>query len=58
MSKKCEYCEFYNYDELLDDYRCTVTLDEDEQEKFLRQRTTECPYYKHHDEYKSVAKQN
>lgn len=55
---KCEYCEYYDYDEYTDSYYCTVSLDEDEKERFLKGFTKECPYYKFYDEYKSVQHQN
>ena len=53
----CESCEFYDYDEYLDEYCCTVKLDEDEMVRYLSGRTASCPYYRYYDEYKSVHKQ-
>ena len=53
----CESCEFYVYDEYIDDYSCTLSLDEDEMGDFLGRETQRCPYYKYYDEYKSVHKQ-
>ena len=55
---KCEDCEFYDYDEKYDEYYCTMSLDEDEAERFARGQTAACPYYKPYDEYLSVRKQN
>ena len=55
---QCLDCVYYDYDEYVDDYVCTVSLDEDEAERFARQGTRGCPYYKFYDEYKSVQKQN
>ena len=55
---QCLDCVYYDYDEYVDDYVCTVSLDEDEAERFSRQGTRGCPYYKFYDEYKSVQKQN
>ncbi|MBO5022960.1 MAG: hypothetical protein J6D11_01385 [Clostridia bacterium] len=57
-SSKCESCEYYDYDELTETYQCMMSLDEDEMVKFLGRRTSECPYFKFYDEYKSVQKQN
>ena len=53
----CESCEFYDYDEYLDAYVCSVSLDEDEMVNFLGKNTKGCPYYRFYDEYKSVHKQ-
>lgn len=57
-ASRCEDCVYYDYDEYTDDYACQMSLDEDEMEKFLRKNTSDCPYYKFYDEYKSVQKQN
>ena len=54
----CETCVFYDYDDELDAYICTVNLDEDELERFVLGRAKNCPYYRFYDEYKSVQKQN
>ena len=54
----CESCEFYDYDEYLDAYVCNQRLDQDEMADFLGKNTSGCPYYRFHDEYKSVQKQN
>lgn len=53
----CEECEYYDYDEEYDGYRCMMSLDEDEMLRFLSGRVSSCPYYKYYDEYKSVHKQ-
>ena len=53
----CESCEFYNYDEYLEEYSCSLSLDEDEMTDFLGRNTGECHYYRYYDEYKSVHKQ-
>ena len=53
----CESCEFFDYDEYLDAYVCDLSLDEDEMADFLGRNTGSCPYYRFHDEYKSVQKQ-
>lgn len=56
-AQSCESCEFYDYDEYLDAYTCSVALDEDEMIDFLGRKTNSCPYYRYYDEYKSVHKQ-
>lgn len=53
----CETCEFYQYDDYTDSYSCSMSLDEDEQSRFLAGNTTECHYYRFYDEYKSVQRQ-
>ena len=55
---KCESCEYYDYDEYTESYGCMMSLDEDEQIRFMQGNTKECPYFKFYDEYKSVQKQN
>ena len=57
LTKNCETCEFYDYDEELDAYVCDVNLDQDEMVDFLGRNTRSCPYYRYYDEYKSVHKQ-
>lgn len=54
----CESCEFFIYDEELDDYVCDISLDEDEMADYMGRHTGSCPYYRFYDEYKSVQKQN
>ena len=39
----CESCVFYDYDEYLDAYICTVNLDEDELERFVKGTAQNCP---------------
>ena len=56
--KNCESCVYYDYDDELDSYVCTVNLDEDEMVDFLGGRSNSCSYYRFYDEYKSVQKQN
>ena len=57
VAQNCESCEFYDYDEYLDAYVCSMSLDEDEMVNFLSKNTNACPYYRYYDEYKSVHKQ-
>lgn len=57
-SIRCEYCNYYSYDEEYEYYVCEVDLDEDEMERFIRGTFSECPYFSFYDEYKIVRKQN
>lgn len=56
MSDCCESCANFVSDEELGDY-CSISLDEDEMEKFLTQSVGQCNYYQLYDEYKIVNKQ-
>ena len=58
LKSRCEDCEFYDYDEYYGEMYCKADLDEDEMERFARQATANCPYFKFYDEYTSVRKQN
>ena len=55
---RCEDCVYYDIDEEYEEYVCTLSLDEDEMERFMTRKNKGCPYYKFYDEYKSVQKQN
>ena len=57
MSLKCESCQYYNYDELYDDYVCDMDLDEDEMVRFLSGHTDSCPYWRDGDEYRTARRQ-
>ena len=56
----CEDCFYFDY--LYDDEEgemgCTVGMDEDEMLRVLSHGKRVCPYYREHDEYKIVRKQN
>ncbi len=54
----CETCEFYDYDEIFDEYYCNGKLDEDEMISFHSSGKKCCPYYRPYDEYKVVRRQN
>lgn len=64
MEPLCESCVYYDYDEVMDQYICRVSIDEDDYEKHIAgqyggvARRPACPYYRYHDEYKSVRRQN
>ena len=57
MSKNCESCFNYCYDEEYDCYECQMSLDEDEMVRFLQDTFDNCPYFQMNDEYKIVRKQ-
>jgi len=54
---KCEYCVNYVFDDDFDYYVCQVNLDEDEMVRFMKKSYDNCPYFRFHDEYKTVRKQ-
>ena len=56
-SGSCDSCEFYDYDEYIDEYYCKANLDQDDLERYITGTNSQCPYYRYYDEYKSVQKQ-
>ncbi len=54
----CNTCVYFDYDEVYDMDVCNLNLDEDEMVRFMQHPYSACPYYKFHDEYKTVQKQN
>lgn len=58
MKTNCENCSNYVYDDQYECYCCDASLDEDEMERFLTNRTSSCPYFNFYDEYGIVRKQN
>ena len=57
MAANCEECVHYDYDDEIDAYYCTMDLDEDEMERFLAYKETECPYFQYGDDYSIVKHQ-
>ena len=53
---ECENCLNFEYDEELEDYVCSINMDEDEYIRFLHEK--KCPYFRFGDEYSIVKKQN
>jgi hypothetical protein len=53
----CDTCEYYQYDEYTDTYSCTMALDEDEMERFLRSANNACPFYRRGDDYRTARRQ-
>ena len=56
----CEECFFYDYlyDDESGEMGCTVGMDEDEMANVIASKHKSCPYYRYHNEYKIVQKQN
>jgi len=57
MANICEECVHYDYDEEMDAYYCTMDLDEDEMERFLRSANDACPFYRRGDDYRTARRQ-
>lgn len=57
MAANCEECAYFDYDEELGAYYCTMDLDEDSMERFLRGATGDCPFYRRGDDYATARKQ-
>ena len=57
MLTNCETCAHYEYDEYFECYVCSVSLDEDEMQRFLSKDASCCPYWRDGDEYAVVKKQ-
>ena len=55
---RCEDCVYYDWDELYEENICTLSLDQDEEERFKKDNNKFCRYYKYYEPYKSVQKQN
>ena len=57
MANMCEECVHYDYDEEMEAYYCTMDLDEDEMERFLRSTNSACPFYRRGDDYRTARRQ-
>lgn len=57
MAVNCEECVHYDYDDETDAYYCTMDLDEDEMERFLRSANDACPFYRRGDDYQTARRQ-
>lgn len=53
----CETCQFAYIDEVTGEAICDLDLDEDEVIRLSQRQSSECPYYKDGDEYKTVRHQ-
>lgn len=54
---RCEDCVFFDYDDDLEDHVCTADMDQDELARLPYGTRAACPYYRPHDEYRSVRRQ-
>ena len=57
MAANCEEGVNYEYDDETESYYCTMDLDEDEMERFLRSANDACPFYRPGDDYKTARRQ-
>ena len=57
MASNCDECVHYDYDEELEAWCCTMDLDEDEMERFLRGVNDTCPFYRRGDDYETARRQ-
>ena len=51
---ECEECAYFGYDEEIDEYYCSVNLDEDDMARFLSHKHKRCPYFKDGDEFSFI----
>jgi len=55
---QCDSCAYFEYDEEIEEYFCSVDMDEDDLARFYADRHPACPYYRNGDEYAVVRHQN
>lgn len=53
----CDECVHYDYDDETDTWFCTMDLDEDEMERFLRRAGGACSFYRRGDDYTTARRQ-
>ena len=53
----CDTCQYYTYDEDMEEYVCDMDMDEDDYGRLVGGNFKGCPYYKDGDEYKVVRHQ-
>lgn len=53
----CDTCQYYTYDEDMEEYVCDMDMDEDDYSRLVGGNFKGCPYYKDGDEYKVVRHQ-
>lgn len=58
METRCEDCMNYALDTELDEYYCTINLDEDEYSRLMGDSSYRCPFFRIGDDYTIVRKQN
>ena len=57
MASTGEACGHSDYDDEMDVWYCTMDLDEDEMERFLRSANDACPFYRRGDDYATARRQ-
>jgi len=57
MANNCEECVHFDYDDDIEAYFCSMDLDEDEMERFLRSANNACPFYRRGDDYQTARRQ-
>ena len=57
MAGNCEECAYFDYDDGMEARICTMDLDEDEMERFLRGANDACPFYRRGDDYRTARRQ-
>ena len=53
----CEMCVYFDTDPDTGEEYCSVNLDEDEMERFLRSDFRNCPFYRRGDDYRTARRQ-
>ena len=57
MANNCEECVHFDDDDEIEAYFCSMDLDEDEMERFLRSENNACPFYRRGDDYLTARRQ-
>ncbi len=57
MIMRCDDCQYYVYDEDMEEYICDMDMDEDDYARIMMQSSSECPYWRNGDEYAVVRHQ-
>ncbi|MCR5235904.1 MAG: DUF6472 family protein [Lachnospiraceae bacterium] len=54
---RCDDCQYYVYDDDLEEYICDMDMDEDDYAHIMTQSSRDCPYWRNGDEYAVVRHQ-
>ncbi len=54
---RCDDCQYYVYDDDLEEYICDMDMDEDDYARIMTQSSRDCPYWRNGDEYAVVRHQ-
>ena len=57
MAANCDECVYYDYDEEMESWYCTMDLDEDEVYRIYTDRNGDCPYFRKGDDYTLARRQ-